>query len=785
MSSRWPLFASILVAGCSIDQPLDESELASAVTVAVGNEIALDNGITGSPIGLPSRSGSVAFSGAQYLAVWQDSRSGSPAIWATRMTTLGAISDVTAIRISAASLTGEQAEPAVAFINGRYLVVWEDRGTGDLRAATVTTAGIVTQQGTVGTGGNDLKPRLVARGSEALLAFESAGDVYAARFTGSSFAAPFGVAATTNPETEPAVAANPAGGYLVTFTSGAVGSRKLHGQLVDPAAASPLVGPAIGIATGWRDHFQSDASFIGGNFVVVWNYRAGRIGGARVSPTGVVLDTHLEEGIAYGGLPLSDINSDQPSIACSSATSKCFVSWRRRILGNDAIVTDVEGQLFDASLVANSAVVTVSGGLAVQGAPRVTAAASGAFFTAFNDDRHNFGGSVFGTRVSSAGAVLDASGILLPRGYNHQSAPVASRSAFTWMVSWTDSRSIGNNIVGGRINNGGMSFDVPAFTIGGAPYGQGNSAMAVNGAANAKQYMVVWSDRQNRHADVQGSSVAEVPSLQVATNVTVASGPDEQVGPEIASDPGGSYLVTWQDRRNFAVSRTDVYAAVLNSSGTVAVGDIVVSSATGEQVVPQVAHDTSSGLYLLIWVDVATNTLFGARVTPTGSVLDPDGVALVAGATSMGDLALAPGSDRLLAAWRDGTEIRGARIRISSTEIVVDDPAGFTVASGAGARKNPSIAFLHDTARTFYVVWTDGRSGNGDIYGTSVLETTGATAGAVAIATGATDETSPQLASGKPFALGQDVEVLLTYQRFDTAKTTQRVFVRKLSYSGF
>src|SRR5690606_16029192 len=146
----------------------------------------------------------VASTGTQSLAVWSDQRSGrDDDIYGGLVTSTGSVSPLS---IAISTDAGVQATPTVAAIGTDYLVAWSSEG--DIAAARVSGAGIVTLLGTVAaTGAAESDPRLVSRGGQALLVWSSGGDVVGARFDGAGFTAPFAIATSPADEGEPAVAA--------------------------------------------------------------------------------------------------------------------------------------------------------------------------------------------------------------------------------------------------------------------------------------------------------------------------------------------------------------------------------------------------------------------------------------------------------------------------------------------------------------------------------------------------------------------------------------------------
>src|SRR5512144_1080434 len=95
-----------------------------------------------------------------------------------------------------------------------------------------------------------------------------------------------------------------------------------------------------------------------------------------------------------------------------------------------------------------------------------------------------------------------------------------------------------------------------------------------------------------------------------------------QTGYAVAWD-GTNYLVVWADVRG--TTGSDVRAARVSPAGTVVdAAPIVVSAATGDQVLPSVAFDGTN--YLVVWQDhrdPGDKSIRAARVSPAGTVLDP------------------------------------------------------------------------------------------------------------------------------------------------------------------
>uniref|UniRef100_A0A7C4TBZ1 T9SS type A sorting domain-containing protein n=1 Tax=candidate division WOR-3 bacterium TaxID=2052148 RepID=A0A7C4TBZ1_UNCW3 len=98
--------------------------------------------------------------------------------------------------------------------------------------------------------------------------------------------------------------------------------------------------------------------------------------------------------------------------------------------------------------------------------------------------------------------------------------------------------------------------------------------------------------------------------------------------PDIKFD-GVNYLIVWEQDFNIYGTRISPQGVILD---TVA---FPISIASGEQASPRLAFNSTN--YFVIWRDnrLGFSAIYGARVTPSGQVLDPNGIFI----TSLGDYA--------------------------------------------------------------------------------------------------------------------------------------------------
>ncbi len=192
---------------------------------------------------------------------------------------------------------------------------------------------------------------------------------------------------------------------------------------------------------------------------------------------------------------------------------------------------------------------------------------------------------------------------------------------------------------------------------------------------------------------------------------------DMQGKPAIASD-GINFFVVWRDRRNFATNGYDIYGARVTPDGTVLDPDGIPISTVpnadpnpGNQYIPSVAFDGTN--YLVVWTELRDASpsyeLYAARVTPAGTVLDPDGRQITSGAYALRMPSVAFDGTNYLVVWRG---IRG--MRVSTGGVGLDGPTGFQIGSGF----YPWVAF---DGTNYLVVWHGwGAAGTLDIFGARV-----------------------------------------------------------------
>jgi hypothetical protein len=649
------------------------SLLCNALTLkSLGGEFQFDP----NPVYIPTTGNQskadVAFDGTNFLVVWQDLRNYPSDVYAARVTKDGLVLDVGGIPICTAA--GSQISPRVAYNGKNYLIVWEDWRNGnepDIYGTRVSTYGVVLDSGDIvisKLGGNQATPSVA--------------------FDGTNF--------------------------LVVWGDTRTGSYDIYGARVD---SSGTVLDTNGIVINKSRHWQTypDLEFDGTNYLVVWQDHRyfpnpDDIYGARVSPLGVVLDS--------AGFVISSAGEtqDQPKIAFDGVNY--FVIW------GDARKGSWDYDIYGA-MVNTAGSVLDTDGIPICSEPDT--------IYGRNHDMHSiaFDGNnylivyrftyethfeeIFGTRVSTAGDVLDPTGVLMcqvsaiPDLYDLYPAVAFGNSHY--LIAWEHhlcSSTECYDIYGVRVTPGLDILDVNGIFISQTGYDffeQRSPSAAFDGT----NYLVVWEDFRTSKSDIYGAIVRSSPINPNPTLIAISTVTSSQNYPDVAF--GDSiYLVVWQDDRD---DKSDIYGARIKQNGEILDPyGFQISATDFGQEFPKVAFDGTN--FLVVWTDarnIPNRDIYAARVTQDGNVLDPNGIEVYTGTNSSPEVAF-DGNNYLIVWENDYSEIYGSLINTSGTVL---EPGGLQISEMASYvhAHSPNIAF---DGTNYLVIWSDSRNGNDDIY---------------------------------------------------------------------
>ena len=232
-------------------------------------------------------------------------------------------------------------------------------------------------------------------------------------------------------------------------------------------------------------------------------------------------------------------------------------------------------------------------------------------------------------------------------------------------MTWSDNRlrpPLGPpDIFGARVSATGAVLDSAGIAISTAPDGQYTSNVVFDGTT----YFVVWSDTRSGSSDVYGAHVATNGTCLELNGIPISTSPHRQEWPVVTF--GAVVLVAWEDDR----TTTDAWRRLCGAGESERNGARPRGDAGGDSFErPALAgRHVSGGNYLIAWQEMLMGgDIYGARLSPDGSLLDE---------------------------------------------------LGFPISNAPSSQWGPHLAFDGTNA---FVVWSDGRSGNGDIYGARVSQ---------------------------------------------------------------
>jgi hypothetical protein len=370
---------------------------------------------------------------------------------------------------------------------------------------------------------------------------------------------------------------------------------------------------------------------------------------------------------------------------------------------------------------------------------------------------------IYGSRISQDGNVIDTSGILISMYINPQNTPAVAFDGTNYLIVWQDYRNVtttGYDIYGARVAQDGNILDPAGFPICTAIKHQWNPSIAFDGT----NYLVTWDDQRNSSHKIYGARVSISGSVLDTAGIEISIGAGQKYNPALAFD-GTNYFVVWEDGRNSTYD-LDIYGSRVSTQGNVLDPDgINLFLSVYDQVKPAIAFDGTN--YLVVWQDDDYENIDGVRVGTNGTVLDASAIHISTEVNYRYSPSLSFDGTNYLAIWEDWRnnepDIYGARINPEGTVL---NPSGVVICTEAGIQTEPTITF---NGTNYYAAWTDYRNGvYSDIYG-AILDLNGAAINQFMISNQENNQIAPAI------LYGQDESLLVTYSGYTDVFNNQSV----------
>ena len=275
---------------------------------------------------------------------------------------------------------------------------------------------------------------------------------------------------------------------------------------------------------------------------------------------------------------------------------------------------------------------------------------------------------IYAVRVTPSGTVLDPAGIPISTETGNEALPAVAFDGTNYLIAWSDRRSgMTYDIYAARVTPSGTVLDPAGIPISTETGAQTQPAVAFDGT----NYLVSWDDERSGAFDVYAARVTPNGTVLDPAGIPISTAANMQGASALAFD-GTNYLVTWADYRADP-NTSDTYGARVTPGGTVLdPAGIPISTGELSQQNSAVAFDGTN--YLPVWLDDGLS-VYGARVTPGGTVLDPNGIGISTETATLAPTLAFDGTNYLVtwADFRSGTaDIYAARVTPSGTVL---DPA--------------------------------------------------------------------------------------------------------------
>lgn len=454
-------------------------------------------------------------------------------------------------------------------------------------------------------------------------------------------------------------------------------------------AGAILDANGIAIAVAAGRQLHPTVTFAGGQYVVAWEDF--KISGGVEADIAAARVSTAGAVTQLGHVASSAQNETQPQLAANGGGA--LLVW------NNA--GDIRASLFDGTVFGGA--ISITADTVAQTDPAVTAAPGANYLVAYAEGA--VAADLRGQFVTAAGVKTGAV-FTISAGAGSQINPSAGFDGTNYVVAWTNNNA-GINLFGARVSTAGVVLDT-------------RTEGTVTGVGG----------------------------------VSISSAAGNQENESLLCKTGGCIIV-WQDSRNAATTSNDIFAQLLTTTTALAGSgaEFTVSTAGKGQFVPAIASNGTD--FFVAWEDgrdSTINTAFGARVTATGAVTDPDGILLARGNNREATPAVGLAGATTGVFWADsknfGTDIE--LVRFSGASKL--DATGRAVSTAAFSQGSPSVTA---SAGNFLVVWNDSRNGvDRDIFGARVDASGNVLdAGGIAIAVAATDQLVPSVASNGTVSL--------------------------------
>lgn len=460
------------------------------------------------------------------FVVWQDGRNANKDIYGARVTSAFSVQDLGGLAINQGS--GDQEDPGIGWNGSVYVCAWRDKGANrNIRATRVDTSGQPLDASGLSLflGAAGLPSPEVACGTgSCLVAWHNLNladlseiDIFGATVSTNGDVGGYKELALSVPDQKEFSSAFDGVNFAVVWSERRAGMDvvratrvALDGTVIDPLGVQLVAWPT-------RGQTEPSIAWNGSEYLVVWTDGVGTTSDIK----GVRLTSDLEVLDAFPiDICTAEMGQYSPAVA---GNGNCFmVVWTdaRNGLAPDYFTDILGARVFsDGSVTALSSVICLAGNN--QYVPAITT--DGANFLTVWEDYRSGSPTLYCNRITSSGSVLDGvNGVLVSAAGGIKMSPQLAFDGANYLVVWSDRRNSNYDIYGVRLSTSAARVDAADIAISQVSITDETCPYV---AWTGSNYYIAWQDRrswQTSDSDIYLMRMASSGSLLDGTPTPVS-----------------------------------------------------------------------------------------------------------------------------------------------------------------------------------------------------------------------------------------------------------------------
>ncbi len=416
--------------------------------------------------------------------------------------------------------------------------------------------------------------------------------------------------------------------------------------------------------------------------------------------------------------------------------------------GGALFVWEYNGDIYAQRIDANGNILWKPNGTIVcnatitQDIPRICSDGKGGAFITWYDNRDGPENDIYAQHLNLTGSVLlgngaiwngkkDLNGTLICNADSAQTEQqICSDGEGGAIIVWKDERSkydTNDNIFAQKINSSGDIMWTPNGTEICIENGeQSKPVICSDGKGGA---VIAWWDKRNpiTSPDIYAQIIRSNGGFEYIFNgIAICTADDSQSNIKICSDGEGGAIIAWTDKRDYVITKFDIYAQNLNSEGGVdwITNGVPICTAKEAQSLQDICNDGGVGA-IIAWMDARNGIILGddiyiQKIDSNGDIKwTPNGTEICTKDNMQEDPRICSDCQGgAIITWDDprtGASIKDIYAqRIKSSGKTAWTPNGTVICSADQIQSSPKIC--SDNAGGAIISWNDNRMTNYDIY---------------------------------------------------------------------